>query len=98
MSEMYSFRSLIFLSIGSWHVACQVPYMEVSMLISFKQKTSVAKVVRVYISKLNTERIDRLRKLYFPSTETAGRYRKISGCHTMGYACLMGEKVHYNPS
>ena len=46
------------------------------MLISFKQKTSVAKVVQVYISKLNTEMIDSLRQLYFPSTETAGRYRK----------------------
>ena len=42
------------------------------MLISFKQKTSVAKVVQVYISKLNTEMIDRLRQLYFPGTETAG--------------------------
>ena len=70
----------------------QVPYMEVSMLISFKLKTSIAKVVQVYITKLNAEMIDRLRQLYFPSTETAGRYRKISGCHTKRYACLMGEK------
>ena len=44
------------------------------MLISFKQKISVAKVVQLYISKLNTEMIDRLRQLYFPCTETAGRY------------------------
>ena len=80
------------MSLDSWPIACQIPYTEVSILISFKQKTSVAKVVQVYISKLNTEMIDRLRQLYFPSTETAGRYRKISGCHTKGYACLMGEE------
>ena len=36
--------------------------------------------------------IDRLRQLYYPSTETAGPYRKIPGCHTKGYACLVGEK------
>ena len=30
------------------------------------QKTSVAKVVQMYISKQNTEVIDRLRQLYFP--------------------------------
>ena len=47
-----------------------------SMLIPFKQKTSVVNVVQVYISKLNTEMIDILRQFYFPSTETAGRYRK----------------------
>ena len=64
------------------------------MLISFKKKTSVAKVVQVYISKLNAEMIDRLIKPYFfPSTERAVRYRKISGCHTKGYACLMGENL-----
>ena len=40
--------------------------------------------------------IDRLRQLKSPSTETAGRYRKISGCHTKGYACLMDEKVEYS--
>ena len=62
------------------------------MLISFKQKTYAAKVVQVFISKLNTEMIDRLRQLQGPSIETAGRYRKITGCHTKGYACLMGEK------
>ena len=62
------------------------------MLISFKQKTSVAKVVQVYISKLNTEMIDRFRQLKRPCTETAGRHRNISGCHTKGYTCLMGEK------
>ena len=73
--------------------AFQVPFMEVSMLISFKQNTSVAKVVQVYISKLNVEMIDILRKLYFPSAETAGRYRKISGCHIKGCACLMDEKI-----
>ena len=68
--------------------------MEVSMLISFKQKTSIAKLVPVYISSLHTEMIDRLRQRYFPSTaETAGKYRKISDCHRKGYACLMGEKL-----
>ena len=51
--------------------------MEVSMLISFKQKTSVANVVQVYIFTLNIEMIDKLRQLYFPSTETAGRYKNI---------------------
>ena len=63
------------------------------MLISFKQKTSVAKVVQVYIFRLKTEMSDRLRQLYFRSTETADRYRKISGCHTKGHACLIGEKA-----
>ena len=43
------------------------------MLISFKQKASAAKVVQVYISKVNTEMNDNLRQLYFPNTETAGR-------------------------
>ena len=62
------------------------------MLISFKSKTSVAKVVQVNIAKLNTEMIDILRQLYFPITEKLCRYRKISGCHTQGYACLMDEK------
>ena len=42
------------------------------MLISFKQKNYAAKVVQVYISKLNTEMIDRMRQLRSPSTETAG--------------------------
>ena len=27
----------LFLSLDSWHVACQLPFMEVSMFISFKQ-------------------------------------------------------------
>ena len=38
---------------------------------------------------------DRLRQLKRPrpNTETAGRYNKISGCHTKGYACLMSEKM-----
>ena len=62
------------------------------MLISFKQKTSAAKVVQVYISKLNTEMIDKLRQLNNPNTEAATRYRNISDCHTNGYACLVGEK------
>ena len=66
MSEMYSFRG------NFCHKACQVPYMEVSMLISFKQKTSVAKEVQMYILKLNTEMIDIFRQLYFSSTETTG--------------------------
>ena len=61
-------------------------------------KTSVAKEVQGYISKLNAEKIDRLRQLNFPSTETAGRNRKISGCHTKGYACLMREKTHPKPT
>ena len=39
--------------------------MVVSMLISFKLRTSVAKVVQVYISLLNTEMIDIFRQLYF---------------------------------
>ena len=55
------------MSLDNWHVACQVPYMEESMFVSFKQKTSVAKAVYVNISKLNTEMIDSLRQLYFPS-------------------------------
>ena len=63
-----------------------MPYMEVSMLFSFKQKTSVAKVVLVYISKLNTEMIDILRQHYFPRKEITSRDRKISGCYTKGYA------------
>ena len=84
----------IIFSLVNWHVhvACQVPYMEVNMLISFKQKTSAAKVVQVYISKLNTEMIVRLRQLNNPNTEAATRYRKISDCPTKGYACLVGEK------
>ena len=45
---------------------------EVNMLICFKQKVTAAKVVQVYISKLNTEIIDILRQLKSPSTETAG--------------------------
>ena len=40
------------------------------MLISFKKKASAAKLLQVYISKLNTEMIDRLRYLKDPSTET----------------------------
>ena len=71
-NKLKYFLSVI-LSLDSWQVACQLPYMEVSMLISFKQKTSVAKVVKIYISKLNTEMVDRLRQLYFPSTDTAGQ-------------------------
>ena len=63
------------------------------MLISFKQKTSVAKVVLVYISKLNTEMIGILRQHNFPTKETISRDRKISGCYTKGYACLMDEKA-----
>ena len=72
----------LFLSLDSWHVACHLSFMEVhvNMLISLKQKTSALKEVKVYISKLNTEMIDRLRQLQSPSTETAGRIRKISGC------------------
>ena len=67
--------------------------MDVKVLMSFKQKISPAKVVQVYISKLNTELIDRLRQLKSPSSETVGRCRKVSGCHTKEYACLMDEKV-----
>ena len=60
-------------------VACQFSFMEVNMLISFKQRTSAAKVVQEYISKLNTEMIDRFRHIKkSPSTETTGRYRKFS--------------------
>ena len=62
------------------------------MLISFKQKASAAKVVQVYISKPNTVMIE-IKTAKCPSTETTGRNRKISGCHTKGYACLMGEKI-----
>ena len=47
------------------------------MFISFKQKSLVAKVVKMYISKLNKKIIHRLRQLYFPSTETADRYRNL---------------------
>ena len=65
--------------------------MEGNLLISFKQRTSAAKVVQVYLSKLNTEMIDRLRQLKRPSTETEGRRIRISGCHTKWHACLMGE-------
>ena len=35
--------------------------------------------------------IDSLRQHYFPGGETTNRDRKILGCHTKGYACLMGE-------
>ena len=90
MSEMYSFMGVI-LSLYSWHVTYQLPFMEANMFISFKQKTLVAKVVKMHISKLNTEIINRLRQLYFPSNETADQYREILGCHSQGYACLMGE-------
>ena len=38
--------------------------------------------------------IDILRQHYFPRSETTSRDRKISGCHTKGYACLMGEKIY----
>ena len=55
------------------------------MLISFKQKISAAKVVQVYISKLNTEMIDTLRQLESPNSDTAVQHRKISGCHTKGW-------------
>ena len=30
--------------------------------------------------------IDILRQHYFPRSETTSRHRKISGCHTKGYA------------
>ena len=53
----------------------------------FQTITSAEKVVQVYISKRNTEMIDRLRQLSNPRMETA----KISDCQTKGYACLMGE-------
>ena len=29
----------------SWHVACQLPFMEVNLVTSFKQKASAANVV-----------------------------------------------------
>ena len=74
-----------------------IPYIKANMLISFRYKICAAKVVQVYISKLNTEMIGRLRQLNSPSTETAGRYRKSSDCHTNGYACLIGEKNQYQP-
>ena len=35
--------------------------------------------------------IDSLRQHYFPRGETTNRDRKISGSHTKGLACLMGE-------
>ena len=60
------------------------------MLISFKQKNSAAKVVPMYISKVGKEMIDLLRQFKF-----SNRYRKISGYHTKGYACLMGENFLY---
>ena len=66
--------------------------MEVNMLVPFTQKTPAAKV-HVYISKLNTEMIDRLRHLVLrQQAETV----KISGCHTKGYACLMGEYIRFS--
>ena len=37
--------------------------------------------------------IDILRQHNFPRSETTSRDRKISGCYTEGYACLMGEKL-----
>ena len=67
------------------------------MLISFKQNTFAKKVVPMYISKLSKEMIDILRQLYFPRIETTSRYRKISGGHTKGYACLMCENFLYRP-
>ena len=39
--------------------------------------------------------IDILRQPYFPRNEIIGRDRKISGCYTKGYSCLMGEKTVY---
>ena len=43
-------------------------YRNKHVIFFFKQKFSVAKVVQVYISKLNAEMIDILRQLYFSST------------------------------
>ena len=84
------------MTLDSWHVAYQLPFMEVSMLIlSFKHKNSAAKVVPMYISKVIKEMIDILRQLKFSSLETTNRYRKLSGYHTKGYACLMGENFLY---
>ena len=34
-----------------------------------------------------------LRQHSFRRSETTSRDRKIPGCHTKGYACLMGEKI-----
>ena len=81
------------MSLDSWHVACQLPFKEVNMLLSFKQKTSAAKVVEVYISKLNTEMIEIETAINVLVLRQQGRNRKISSCHTKGYACLMGEKI-----
>ena len=36
--------------------------------------------------------MDILRQHHFPRSDTTSRDRKISGCHTKGYACLVGEK------
>ena len=58
---MNSFRTFCHLTVR--HVACQLPFMEGKLLISFKQKPSAAKVVQLYIAKLNTEMIDNLRQL-----------------------------------
>ena len=41
-------------------VACQLSFMEVTMLIPIKQHTSTTNVGQVLITKLNTEIIDRL--------------------------------------
>ena len=41
----------------------------------------------------NAEMIDRSRSLINHCAESAGRYRKISGCHTKGHACLMDENI-----
>ena len=64
------------MSLDSWHVACQLPFMEVNMLISFKQKTPAIKVVQVYISKLNIEMTDILRQPYFPRLEIQAETEK----------------------
>ena len=70
----------LFFSVDSWHVA-----------YGSKRVNFFSKVVQVYISILNKEMIDSLRQLNSPSTETARQNRKISGCHTKRFACLMGE-------
>ena len=61
---MFSIFQELCLSLDSRNL----PFMEVSIIISFKQQTSDLKVVQVIISKLNREMIDRLRQLKCPST------------------------------
>ena len=41
-------------------------------------------------------KIDILRQHYFPRIEIIGRDRKISGYHTKGYSCLMGDNKGYH--